>query len=206
MPPTTPIAPAQRGRQARSRAARSMVREQAMRLFLRDGYAATTVEMIAETAGISRRTFFRYFESKEDVVTTRSEDLGARLGENYRARPASEPPVVAMRAAFQPVIAEYARDPVRTRAILRLSAETPELRGRYRDVQALWIATLASEVARRHPDEGPLHSELLSAVSLAALNVAIARWLIDGGDLARLLDETFGLLPAMLGPSAAPPG
>ena len=175
-----------------------MVREHALRLFLRDGYEATTVETIAESSGISRRTFFRYFQSKEDVVTTRTDELGLGLGELYRARPISESPMAAMRAAFQPIVMEYARDPVRTRAILRLSLETPELRGRHRDVQAAWILALSAEVAQRHPDQGPLFSDLLAATAIAALNVAITRWLVDGGDLAALLDATFAAMPAML--------
>lgn len=187
-----------RGRQARSRAARAMVREHALRLFLRDGYAATTVETIAEAAGISRRTFFRYFQSKEDVVTARTEEVGLKLGELYRARPLNESPLASMRGAFQPVIAEYARDPVRTRAILRLAQDTVELRARQRDIQALWVGALALEVGRRHPEAGPLFCELLASLAVTALNVAVNRWLADGGDLASLVDQAFGALPAML--------
>lgn len=175
-----------------------MVREHALRLFLRDGYDATTVETIAQTAGISRRTFFRYFQSKEDVVTTRTEELGLEFGQLYRTRPASESPLAAMRAAFQPIVTEYTRDPVRTRAILRLSLETPELRGRHRDVQASWIVAISAEVAARSPGQGTLFSDMLATIAIAALNVAVTRWLVDGGDLTALLDATFATMPAML--------
>ena len=46
------------------------IQREALRLFQRDGYAATSVEAIAEAAEVSPSTFFRYFPSKEDVVLT----------------------------------------------------------------------------------------------------------------------------------------
>jgi AcrR family transcriptional regulator len=49
---------------------RATIQREALRLFLRDGYAATSVEAISEAAEVSPSTFFRYFPSKEDVVLT----------------------------------------------------------------------------------------------------------------------------------------
>lgn len=187
-----------RGRQARARAARAAVREHALRLFLRDGYATTTVEAIAETAGISRRTFFRYFPSKEDVVVLRTEDVGIRLGELVRDRPSSEPPLTAINAALQPIIAEYARDPVRTRALLRLTLDTPELRARNKDIQELWVRAVRGEILARYPNQGPMFAEVVASTALATMNVGLGHWLTHGGDLAKLIDEAFAVLTTAL--------
>ncbi len=186
---TVPSLP--RGRQARSRAARAAVREHALRLFLRDGYAPTTVELIAEVAGISRRTFFRYFPSKEDVVVPHAEDVALRIADAYRGRPVSEPPLASLHAALQPLIADHAHDPVRMRAILRLTADTPELRARNKETQERWARMLAAEVGARHPDRGPIFAEVAAVTALAAMNVGVGQWLARGGDLPRIVDEAF---------------
>lgn len=52
--------------------------DHALRLYAERGYEATTVDDIAEAAGISRRTFFRQFRSKEDVVFADHEEQLAR--------------------------------------------------------------------------------------------------------------------------------
>ncbi|MFI6997929.1 TetR family transcriptional regulator [Nocardia sp. NPDC050175] len=60
---------------------RLTVVDQALRLFAEKGYEATTVEEIAEAAGISRRTFFRQFRSKEDVIFADHESQLAQAAE-----------------------------------------------------------------------------------------------------------------------------
>jgi len=189
--PIAKASPPDRGRQARSRAARAAVREHALRLFLRDGYSATTVEVIADTAGISRRTFFRYFPSKEDVVVARAEDLSSRVVMLVRARDPAEAPLTSVLAALQPIIAEYAHDPVRTRALLRLTFEAPELRARSKDIQDVWTRALSAEIAARHPGRGPLFADVLAAVAQAGLQVALSTWLVHGGDLHKIVADAF---------------
>ncbi|KIA63534.1 TetR family transcriptional regulator [Nocardia vulneris] len=66
---------------------RLAVVDQALRLFAEQGYEATTVDEIAEAAGISRRTFFRQFRSKEDVIFADHESQLARAAEFLAATP-----------------------------------------------------------------------------------------------------------------------
>src|SRR6202011_1999624 len=62
----------------------------AMALFLERGFEATTLDDIAAAADVSRRSFFHYFESKEDVVFAWHEELSAALVAEIAVRPASE--------------------------------------------------------------------------------------------------------------------
>ncbi len=64
---------------AASEAARERIVEAAFALFDERGYAATTVDQIAERAGVSRSTFFRMFASKEDVIFPDHDDLHGRI-------------------------------------------------------------------------------------------------------------------------------
>lgn len=182
--------PPVRPRQARARAARAAVREHALRLFLKNGYAATTVEQIAEVSDISRRTFFRYFQSKEDVVVMRTEEIGHRLGESLLDRPVGERGLESIRQALRPIVAEYSRDPVRTRAILRLTFDTPELRARLKDTMDAWTGTLGAAIEDRFPDRGPIYARTLATVAFCALNIATTQWLDAGGDLGQLVDAS----------------
>ena len=72
-------------------------------LFVSRGYEATTVEEIASTVDVSERTFFRYFAGKEDVVFALQESVHDRYFALFDARPAHEPPLVALRAALDEV-------------------------------------------------------------------------------------------------------
>lgn len=80
----------------------------ALRLFLEEGYEATTVERIAEEAAISRRTFFRYFGSKEDLVVGKWDLIGRDIVERLASRPPQEGGWVALRRAFDVVVDHYA--------------------------------------------------------------------------------------------------
>ncbi|MYW13205.1 TetR family transcriptional regulator, partial [Streptomyces sp. SID2563] len=70
--------------------------ESALQLLALKGFDAVTVDEIAAAAGVSKRTFFRYFASKEDVVVQFLADMGTGIRAELAARPAAEPPSVAL--------------------------------------------------------------------------------------------------------------
>lgn len=85
------------GRRERHKAAtRAALQDAALRLFEQNGYAETTVRDIATAAGVTERTFFRYFPSKEDLVEGEMLDLIPVLQEYVRNRPADEDPLTAV--------------------------------------------------------------------------------------------------------------
>jgi AcrR family transcriptional regulator len=92
------------------------------------GYEATTVDEIARAAALSRRTFFRYFSSKEDVVVGTSDALAEDVLAALAARPPREPPIVAIHRALRPVLESRLADAAEARAIIRLLRESRTLR------------------------------------------------------------------------------
>jgi AcrR family transcriptional regulator len=94
-------------REANKRATRSALESAARRLFAEHGFAATTVRDIADVAGVTERTFFRYFEGKEELIL---DDLLAglpRLEQAIRERPAAEPPLTAVHQAIRQLAVSY---------------------------------------------------------------------------------------------------
>src|SRR5579871_2940897 len=75
----------------------------AIELFDEQGYEATTVAEIAERAGLTKRTFFRHFSDKREVLFSGSEELERRWLEAVAAAPRDATPLAAATAAFDPV-------------------------------------------------------------------------------------------------------
>jgi AcrR family transcriptional regulator len=95
-------------REAHKRATREALQQAADRLFASQGYAATTVRDIAEAAGVTERTFFRYFAGKEELIIDDALGWLPVLQERVRDRPADEDAVSALRAAVLEVSASLA--------------------------------------------------------------------------------------------------
>src|ERR1700756_655300 len=82
---------------------RQAIRRSAFRLIDENGYAATTVEQIAEAAEVSPSTFFRYFPSKESLLL--ADDLDPLILAAFRAQPPDLSPGQAIRRAYQTTMA-----------------------------------------------------------------------------------------------------
>src|SRR5271155_2850597 len=92
----------------KQRETRQRIARAGLRMFLEKGFDATTLDMIAAAADISRRTFFHYFQSKDAVLAAWESDVE----EAFRAAIASQPqqisPVAVLRGALMSVISRYA--------------------------------------------------------------------------------------------------
>ena len=184
-------------------AVRAEIAETAFQLFTERGFDQTTVDDIAAAAGLSRRSFFRYFASKEDAVLGMLNAVGDAIAAELAARPADEPPWTSLRRALDVPVTTYLGDPTVALARFRLIHHTPALRTTLLDKQDHWQRSLAQVLAARlgaDPARDP-RPELLAATALAALDVASRRWLASDGqaNLATLLDESFALLAHDLG-------
>ncbi|CCB71827.1 TetR/AcrR family transcriptional regulator [Streptantibioticus cattleyicolor] len=88
---------------------RQALRKAAARLFREQGFARTTVADIVEAAGVSPRTFFRYFASKEDLLLPDLAEFFDRLEAELAGRPRAEPPLPALREAMLAVLQDGPR-------------------------------------------------------------------------------------------------
>ncbi len=164
-------------KKARTRIA---IQRQAIRLFLDQGYEGTTVEQIAAAAEVSPSTFFRYFQTKEDVVIR--DDYDRLMLDAFRAQPRDLTPVQAARAAIHQlaaVLGELSPDDLaleQERAILQFSV--PEIRARFIDevLRAFWLfAEAVAERVESLPEALPVRTftgALLGALMGAYLPVA----------------------------------
>jgi AcrR family transcriptional regulator len=132
-------------KKARTRAA---IREHALRLFREQGYHATTVEQIAESAEVSPSTFFRYFPTKEDVVL--QDDFDVLALDAMAAQPAGLSPIAAFRASASQAFATLTPEELASvRETTALTLSVPELRARAVDEFARTIDQIAAALAKR---------------------------------------------------------
>jgi AcrR family transcriptional regulator len=87
-------------REASKQATRQALQDSAAQLFADQGYEHTTVRDIAAAAGVTERTFFRYFESKEDLIADRALEWLPVVATAILRRPMAEPPLTAVREAL----------------------------------------------------------------------------------------------------------
>jgi mycofactocin system transcriptional regulator len=185
---------ATRGRPAST--SRQDVARAALDLFARQGYDATTVDEIAAAVGISRRTFFRYYESKPDVVWGEFDAELVRLRDRLAEARASEPMMDVLRRS---VIATNRfgageLDELRIRMVLISTVPTLVAHSAVRYEE--WcdvVATFAASRLGGAPDD--LAPQTVARASLGAAMAAFASWARDDtGDLVGDVDRAFRLL------------
>jgi AcrR family transcriptional regulator len=189
---------------------RNEVGEVAFNVFAERGFDNVTATEVAQAAGISRASFFRYFESKEDAVFVAQEELGTEIAAALRERPAGEDAWTALRHALDPVITSYRATPSHALERLRLIRGTPKLRSHQLDRLSEWKGLLSGALAERLGlAESDVKVEAVVGAALGALNAGSLRWAESDGadDLVALVDEAFAALAApfpVLGPLPGP--
>ncbi|GDY31681.1 mycofactocin system transcriptional regulator [Gandjariella thermophila] len=167
-------------------------------LFAARGFDRTTIDDIARAAGIGRRTFFRYFPSKNDIAWGAFDEHLDRLRAFLRSRPAETPLMDAIREA----LLDFNRvDPAEVpwhRRRMELILRVPALQAHSTLRYAAWRAVIAEFVGRRLGQ--PADALAPQAIAYATLGVAVAayeQWLRDeDADLGALLDAAMRELAA----------
>lgn len=206
--PAPPPGEGEGSRARRKRQTRQALEAAAWRLFTRQGYERTTTAQVAAAAGVSERTFFRYYASKEDVLLGEFSERLDQLAQAFAARPAPEPPLVAIQRA----LLDLGRPPRRVAGVLsgRLT-EAPPVAARILQLYARAEATLAATVLRRlgvDPTRADLPTRLYATVTARAAMGALRSVLrlyreleraaapdpVPASALRELVDQAFGLL------------
>jgi AcrR family transcriptional regulator len=186
-------------RQRKKAETRDRIRACALRLFLEQGYDATTVEQISAAAGVSHMTFFRYFPAKEDVVLSDSYD--PLIARRLEQTPAAWPLFQRIRTVLVEGLAQvYETDRDTLLAQNKLIAATPALRDRlWADqiaTQRLFLEALGALGAGPGDRRPSLQARVTVAACLAAASTAILAWVENDGtpELPELIDQAFEAL------------
>ena len=189
-------------REQKKRDTRQTIRNAALDLAIENGLENLTVEAIAQTAGVSPRTFFNYFPSKEDALVTQAAESSEQVRQLLLARPAHESPMTAFHNAL--LESDYfGTDPVdrdRLLARQRLTQQHPSLMAHHLGKVAMVERSFADALAERMDVnvDDDMYPELSAAIAMSAIRVAVRRWVVQGSDsLYELLDEAFHRLERM---------
>lgn len=170
--------------------AEERLRTAAIELFLEFGYENVTVAQIADRAGLTRRTFSRYFADKRDVLFAGSERLPGLLAEALSRADPELTPFEALLTALDDVGAVLgARVAVLAEQRREVIARSPELQERGRTKFAEVADALAAGLVRRGCEQPS--ATLLADVGVAIFRTGFNRWVDNpnSGDLARWLRE-----------------
>lgn len=150
---------------ARARAKRDLsesLRTHALRLFLENGYDAVTVNAIAEAAGVTSRTFFRYFPTKETVVTDLMDGTNDRLASLLQIVDSSGTMFDVVRRAFHLWFEEYSALYETMRDLVQGS---PDLSASMLHRSGEWEARLAEVFQRRFPEMSGLAATMWGSLT-----------------------------------------
>jgi len=184
-------------RERKKRKTRCELEAAALRLFVTRGFDAVTVEEITAAAEVSKRTFFRYFASKEDVVLAHHARHLLVLERLLAERPADEPVLAVVRGALVGLgtVFQEEREYILARAQVVLM--TRSLHGRALELYGLFQEAIAEAVARRCGADQirDLRVRLASGIAATALREALLVWTLGGGQasLPALVDRSFEL-------------
>jgi AcrR family transcriptional regulator len=176
----------ERSRRGRSAAGRANLRRAlvaaAVELFRTRGYDDTTVDDIAAAAGVGRRTFFRYFPSKEDAISPDHEAALARIAEIFETAHPTEPVVALVLRAGETVFDLYTEDPALSVRRFGLTHQVAALRDRESASVDHYRRLFTRHLRRRLADQldGELRAAVIGAAVVAAHNLALRAWLATG--------------------------
>ncbi|MDI9979533.1 TetR family transcriptional regulator [Rhodococcus sp. IEGM 1307] len=158
-------------------AVRAHVTAVAVHLFDELGFENVTIDQLSEAAGISRRTFHRYFSAKEDVIVGDTAQMGKLVRDALLQRPPQEPVWTSLRLAFVYMLSQASGDSARGKRMIRLMADTAALRARNLEKHLKWENMLTPIIEERLTgDDRHVRAQALVHAGLACLDVSLLTW------------------------------
>jgi mycofactocin system transcriptional regulator len=175
---------------------RSLVAQTALRMFAERGFEQTTVEDIAAALGVSRRTLFRYFASKNDMVWGDFDLVLERLRRCLASTSPRQPLGEALRFAAVESNRYDPKELPELRIRMRLITRVPALQAHSMLRYAEWRAVIAEFVgARLRCPPGSLIPQAVAHQALGSSMAAFVVWVDDpSSDLTANLERSYGLL------------
>lgn len=179
---------------------RTAIWDAATDLFYEKGYNETTVDDIALRAGVSRRSFFRYFSSKSDLMAYGVTDFGVYLREAIEACPSDcSLPEVVRRTVFE--VAQRCASQPRTRKIMQIAAKYPDAREAQHARSAELQQSVEAAFARRcgQSCEVDLTPRIVGGLTLSFLAVIFQIWFEQGQqDISATTEQVLATLGQMV--------
>lgn len=178
--------------------AQERLEEAALDLYVDQGFERTTVAEIAARAGVTERTFFRYFADKREVLFSGSRDLERVVVAAVLGAPSPTAPIHVVAAALQ-TAAETFFDGRRERA--RRRQGVIDRNAGLQEREAAKLSALAAAMTRALQTRGVTDPEarLVAEAGVVVLKVSFDRWLLDPGAplQAVLAEHVFALTRAL---------
>ncbi|MDB4991608.1 MAG: Transcriptional regulator, TetR family [Myxococcaceae bacterium] len=184
---------------------RHAICDAASRLLFEQGFHETTIDDIAKVAGIGRRSFFRYFETKEDMVLWKFDQFARHAVHLLSERPAREASLLSLQRSLTEASEFYNQEPAHTLAILQMIEATPSLYAQQLLQQDRWKGWFAEALrARARVSLRSVVPEMTAAVALEAMAIAVRRWVASPGThLSESIAASFASLRKVLVPKVS---
>jgi AcrR family transcriptional regulator len=177
------------------------IAENGLRFFVEDGFEATTLEAVATAAGISARTLFYYFKTKEELLQYwRDDSFVIALRPTLEGETRGKSPLHATRDSILKLVSRYETD--RSIVVDQLMQSTEALRAR-KQASFVELETIVYGVLReRYPDEKSQMLRTVAMLAFGALRLAMEKWRQDGAvrQLAKYVRREFDFLRLALSP------
>jgi AcrR family transcriptional regulator len=177
---------------------RNAIWDAAVDLFAETSFEQTTVEDIARVAGVSTRTFFRYFASKADLMGQGMVRYRELLTDAIHSAPRTFAPLEVVRHTVQQVASQAAGQP-RARQIVKIASSSVGAREAQLSRRAEVEDAVAEAFAARYRAGGDIAPRLLTGLTLSIMDVTFRVWSNhQAADIVPITDQVFTSLTGIV--------